>query len=66
MGADALDPSIVQDHDLIRIPHRGNALGDDDLGHIRQLLPEHTPDLCLRGRIHGTGGIIQNQHLGFL
>ncbi len=62
-GIEPVDPSVFHDEDLIRVLNTGNPLGDDQLGGSRNLLGKSTPDLRVCGRVHGAGGIIQDQYL---
>ena len=62
----AVDPPVVHDDDPVAVLHRGDALRDDELCRIRDLLPERLADLCVCRRVHGTGRVIQNQNLRLL
>ena len=58
--------SVVQKKDLVRVHDGMNTLRNDDFGHLRQILPESLPDLCVRRGVHGGSRIIQDQDLRFL
>ena len=66
VGVKAADPAVVQHQDAVRVLHTGNALGNDDLGGSGDYRLQGIPDFGIRGRIHGAGGIVQNQHFGLL
>ena len=65
MSAQAVDLAVVQHQDAVSILHRGDALCNDDLGGAGDLFPERLADLGVRGGIHGAGGVIEDQDLGF-
>ena len=62
MAADRVHPSVLQYDDLVCVGNGGYALGNDDFSCIRHALGQSVPDFGLCGRIHGAGGIIQNQY----
>ena len=62
MGAHGVQAAILQDHDEVGALHRGDALGNDQLGHVGQF-GQGAADAGLGGSIHGAGGVVENQHL---
>ena len=66
MRANPSDSAIFQYYDLICVTHRRDSLSYDNLRHMRQFFRKLLPDSRLCRGIHGTGGIIKNQHLWFL
>ena len=60
VGAHRMHPAVLQDDDLVGVHHGGDALGDDELGHIPQLR-QSGADLPLSGGVHGAGGVVENQ-----
>ena len=60
MGAHRMHPAVLQDDDLVGVHHGGDALGDDELGHIPQLC-QSGADLPLSGGVHGAGGVVEDQ-----
>lgn len=64
MAADGVNAAVLQNDDLVRVEHRGDPLGDDDFGCAGQALGQALADFRLSGRVHGAGGIVQNQDLG--
>lgn len=60
------DLTIIQHHDLIRMPDRRNSLRYDNLGRIRQIFGKCFLDYRISLRINRTGRIIEDQYLRFL
>ena len=66
VGAFLGDPAIFYQQDEIRIPDGGKPVGDNK-GSPPTGDCQHGPaDPLLRHRIHGAGGLIQNQNRGLL
>ena len=65
MGAQSGDVVVLQDDNLVGVLDRADALGDDDDGGILQILVEGFADIGLGGRVHGGGGVVQNEHRRF-
>ena len=65
MRAHGMQPPVVQNDDEVGALHRRDALGNDELGHAAQS-GQRMADARLRRRVHGTGGVIENQHLRVL
>ena len=63
VGADGVDAAVVQHDDLVGAHDRGDALGNDDLGHIGQRA-QRRADLCFGRGVDGAGGIVKNEDLG--
>ena len=63
--AAALDDAAVIEHgDLIRHAHGGEAVGDENRDAIACELAEMLEHFGLGLRIHGSGGLIEHQHVG--
>ena len=62
MSSCAVHLAILQDHNLVCVYHRGNPLGNNNLGHILPLR-QRLPDFFLRCSIYRACGIIKNQNL---
>ncbi len=58
------DLSLLQHEDLVGLPDRGDALGDDDRRHALAASAEPTPDLALGDRVHGRGRVVEDEDLG--
>ncbi len=52
---------MIQQDDHIRIPDCGKTVGNDDRSPVLADFQQGSPVLLLGDRIHGTGGLIQNQ-----
>ena len=66
MGADGADAAAVHDDDAVGILNRGNTLGNDDLGGIRDELAEALADQGVGPGVHSGSGIVEDQDLGLL
>ena len=66
MRTDAVDLTVIEHDDAVGIFDRGNALRDDQLGRIRDILTERLADQRIGLRIDRAGRIIQDQDLWFL
>lgn len=62
MRSDSVNPAVIQHKDHISILYRGDALRNNNLGGIRNLLAERAADKSVRFCINRTGGIIENQN----
>ena len=63
MAVKPIDFSAVQNEDAVGVLHAGNALRHDQLCGSGNFLCKSCPNLRIGGRIHGAGGIVQNQNL---
>ena len=66
MGADGIDFSVIQDNNFIRILYGTDSLRNNNFRGLRKILLECLLDQRICAGIHGTGGVVQNQHPGFL
>ena len=66
MGADGAYFSVIQDNNFIRILYRTDSLRNNNFRGLRQILLECLLDQGIGAGIHGAGGVVQNQHPGFL
>ena len=64
MRSDVDNGTVIHDNNSIGIHDRGNALRDDQLCGVGNILTECLADFCIGGSIAGTGGIVENQDLG--
>ena len=64
MGSHGADAAAIHNDDTIRILHRGDPLGNDDLCRFRDKLPESLANQRIRAGIHSACGVIQNEDLG--
>ena len=60
------DPSAVHDENAVRILHRGDTLGDDDLCGIRKLILKCLTDQGIGLCVDRRGGIVEDQDLRLL
>ena len=58
------NPAVIQHQNDVRLLHRGDPLGDNQLGGAGNLLPEGLADHGVGLGIHGGGGVVQNQDFG--
>ena len=66
MGADGAYFSVIQDNNFIRILYGTDSLRNNNFRGLRQILLECLLDQGIGAGIHGAGGVVQNQHPGFL
>ena len=66
MRIEARNLSALHHDDTVGIHHALDALGNDELGYLGQLLAERSLNTCVGFRVAGTGGVVENQDLGFL
>ena len=66
MGAGCLDPSMLQDYDLVGVHDGGYPLGNDDFRASFQITGQPFADAGLCGSVHRAGGIVQDQDLRML
>ena len=64
VGADVGHLAVIQNDDLIGIPHRADALGDEENRGVFQVLMEGFSDAGFRGRVHSGGGVVQDEDRG--
>src|SRR5260221_11636251 len=62
VGAALGDVAGIEDHDLVGVAHRGQAVGDDQAGYTAPA-PVRLDDR-LGGRIHGPGGLVEAEDRG--
>ena len=65
MGVESRYHTIVHHEDTVAVFHARDALGDDDLRHIRQLGVYGFSDLGIRRGVTGRGGVVEHQYLRF-
>lgn len=63
MRADGVDPAAVHHDDLVCILYGRNALGDDDLRNVWDLLAEGLADHRVRLGVDGAGRVVEDEHL---
>ena len=63
MGIEARHDTIIQDKDAVTVSHAEDALGDDDLRHLWQLVVDGLPYLRIRRSVAGRGGVVEYQYL---
>ena len=66
MIAHGADLTVIENDDHIRILHRGDSLGDDQLGGAGDMLGKGLTDGCVGAGIHSGGGVVQDQDPGLL
>ena len=65
MGAHSGDAAVIHDKDEVGICDGADALGNDDLGDTGEIAAQGFADPGIGGGVHGRGGIVENQNLGF-
>ena len=65
MIADGSNTAVVENENQIGVLHRGNALGDNELGGFGNELLEALPDERVGFGIHRAGEIVENENLRF-
>ncbi len=62
MGAVLYDVSLLQHHDLVGIPYRGEAVGDDEGGASGHQTVHAVLHKLFCAGVNGAGGLVQDQH----
>ena len=65
VGADVGHFAVIQNDDLVGVPHRADALSDEENGGVFQVLVEGLPDEGFGGGVHSGGGVVQDEDGGF-
>ena len=63
MRADRLHCAAVQNNDLVRVLYRGNALCNDNLGGVRDLLRERAANQCIGLGIDRARRVVKDEDL---
>ena len=63
MGADVRNTAVVQDYNLIRVPDRGNALRDNDLGYMRAFSAKSLIQRSFGLEVKSAGRVVKYQDL---
>ncbi len=65
MGSHPVHLALMHHNNSVRVFHTGDPLGNDKLGGAGDSLGKSLPYPGVRGRVHGAGGIVQDQHSRF-
>ena len=63
VSVEACHDTIVHHENTVAVLHTEDALGDDDLRHLRQLGVYRRSDLRIRRRVTGRGRIVEHEYL---
>ncbi len=63
MSADVRNTAVVQDYNLIRVPDRGNALRDNDLGYMRAFSAKSLIQRSFGLEVKSAGRVVKYQDL---